>query len=42
MHKTNIGNKAEDQACKFLRSKGLQILFQNFKDLTYGEIDIIA
>lgn len=42
MQTINIGNKAEEQACKFLKSQGLQILFQNFKALPYGEIDIIA
>ena len=42
MQTTKIGNKAEDQACKFLRLQGLQILFQNFRALPYGEIDIIA
>ncbi|KEI35335.1 putative endonuclease [Francisella sp. W12-1067] len=39
---TKIGNKAELEACKFLKSQGLQILVQNFKVLPYGEIDIIA
>ena len=42
MQTTKIGNKTEDRACKFLRSQGLQILFQNFRALPYGEIDIIA
>ena len=40
--KTEIGNKAELQACKFLNSQGLKIIDQNFKALPYGEIDIIA
>lgn len=42
MQTTKIGNKAELQACKFLKTQGLQILAQNFKALPYGEIDIIA
>ncbi|AIT09285.1 hypothetical protein LO80_04420 [Candidatus Francisella endociliophora] len=42
MQTTKIGNKAEEQACRFLKFQGLQILFQNFKALPYGEIDIIA
>ncbi|APC92098.1 MULTISPECIES: YraN family protein [Francisella] len=42
MQTTKIGNQAEEQACKFLKSQGLQILTQNFKALPYGEIDIIV
>jgi putative endonuclease len=42
MNKTQIGNKAESQACDFLKDHGLEILEQNFKALPYGEIDIIA
>lgn len=42
MHKTDIGNKAEDQACKFIISQNAKIIKQNFKVLPYGEIDIIA
>ncbi|MEY8702206.1 YraN family protein [Francisella philomiragia] len=42
MQPTKIGNKAEAQACKYLKSQGLQIIAQNFKALPYGEIDIIA
>ena len=42
MHKTDIGNKAELQACKFLISQDVKIIEQNFKALPYGEIDIIA
>jgi len=42
MHKTDIGNRAELQACKFLISQDVKIIEQNFKALPYGEIDIIA
>jgi putative endonuclease len=42
MQKTEIGNKAELQACKFLISQNVKIIEQNFKALPYGEIDIIA
>ncbi|QUE31770.1 YraN family protein [Francisella philomiragia] len=42
MKTIEIGNKAEEQASKFLRTINLQILAQNFKALPYGEIDIIA
>ena len=42
MHKTDIGNKAELEACKFLLSQNVKIIEQNFKALPYGEIDIIA
>ena len=42
MNKTDIGNKAEFQACKFLISQNVKIIKQNFKVLPYGEIDIIA
>lgn len=42
MQKTEIGNKAELQACKFLISQNVKIIEQNFKTLPYGEIDIIA
>jgi len=42
MDKTDIGNKAEFQACKFLISQNVKIIEQNFKALPYGEIDIIV
>ncbi|WP_150465281.1 YraN family protein [Francisella sp. SYW-2] len=42
MKTIEIGNKAEEQASKFLQAKNLEILAQNFKALPYGEIDIIA
>ena len=42
MQKTEIGNKAELEACKFLLSQNVKIIEQNFKALPYGEIDIIA
>jgi len=42
MQKTEIGNKAELQASKFLISQNVKIIEQNFKALPYGEIDIIA
>lgn len=42
MHKTDISNKAELQACKFLISQNVKIIEQNFKALPYGEIDIVA
>ena len=42
MQKTEIGNKAELQACKFLISQNVKIIEQNFKALPFGEIDIIA
>ncbi|QLE79108.1 YraN family protein [Francisella sp. Scap27] len=42
MNKTQIGSKAESQACDFLKYHGIEILEQNFKALPYGEIDIIA
>ena len=42
MQKTEIGNKAELQAYKFLISQNVKIIAQNFKALPYGEIDIIA
>ena len=42
MLKTEIGKKAEELACKYLISNGLNIIDMNFKALPYGEIDIIA
>lgn len=42
MQKTDIGNKVELEACKFLISQNITIIEQNFKALPYGEIDIIA
>lgn len=42
MNKTQIGNKAELEACNYLTQQELQIIQKNFKALPYGEIDIIA
>jgi len=35
-----IGQKAEQQACRFLESKGLQLLTKNYRCFS-GEIDLI-
>lgn len=42
MHKTDIGNIAENQAVSFIKSQNMIILETNFRALPYGEIDIIA
>ncbi len=41
LHKRAVGKKGEEEAIKFLRSKGYRILEQNFR-LPFGEIDIVA
>ena len=35
-----IGNKAEDQACKYLKSEGLSLITSNFSTKA-GEVDLI-
>ena len=40
--KERIGKLGEDLAVKFLKKHGYQILERNFKQLPWGEIDIIA
>lgn len=41
MNKRQLGNRREEQAVSFLRSKGYRILAQNFR-CRQGEIDIIG
>lgn len=38
----NLGKFGEDFACRYLQSKGYEILARNFRCHRYGEIDIIA
>lgn len=40
-HRSELGKKGEDFACKYLVDKGFQIIERNFKR-PWGEIDIIA
>ncbi len=40
IHKKNSGNQAEQKACDFLQTKGLQLVTRNYRS-PYGEIDLI-
>ena len=41
MNTTGIGRRGEDEACKYLKSKGYTVLKRNYR-AARGEIDIIA
>lgn len=42
LQKKNLGYLGEDQASKYLISKGCKIIQRNYRAKQYGEIDIIA